>query len=262
MLDRGSETYLKPHERIDDLQLKGLKIIQNPEGFCFGIDAVLLSNFIKTKKNDFVVEFGTGTGIIPILLSGKANFNQLVAFEVQESVAEMAMRSVQMNGLEDRLTIINDNLINASQHVPNGSVNVVFSNPPYMSGEGGLKNEGELKTISRHEIYCTLEDIIKTASKLLQFRGRFYMIHRPNRMVDILTLCRTYKLEPKEIRMIQPYMGKRPNLFLIMCSKGGQPDLKFLDPLVVYNQDGTYTDEIYEIYQSENIDVFKREESI
>ena len=244
------------YERIDDLQLNGLRIIQNPSGFCFGIDAVLLSNFIKLKKGEIAVEFGTGTGIIPILLSGKTQFSKIHAFEVQHEVADMAKRSVSLNQLEDRIEILESNLTEASHFFQAGSVDVVFSNPPYMSGEGGIKNEHEMKRISRHEILCTLEDIISQASRMLRFRGRFYMIHRPNRMVDILTLCRQYKLEPKEIRMIQPFSDKKPNIFLIMCSKGGQSDLKFQDPLIVYEKDGNYTSEIYKIYGMENITVF------
>jgi len=249
--------YLKSGERIDDLQLDGLKIIQNPKGFCFGIDAVLLSNFIKLKRNESAVEFGTGTGIIPILLSGKASFEKIRAFEVQPEVADMARRSVMMNGLESRIEIIQDNLIEAGKYFEKGTLDVVFSNPPYISGEGGIKNDDTLKMISRHEILCSLEDIILQASRLLRFRGRFYMIHRPNRLVDILTLCRAHSLEPKEIRFIQPFHDKKPNIFLIMCSKGGQSDLKFHDPLVVYNKDGSYTDEIYRIYGMENITVFE-----
>jgi tRNA1Val (adenine37-N6)-methyltransferase len=254
-----NEVELKEHERIDDLQLGGLRIIQDPKGFCFGIDAVLLSNFIKLKPSDEVVEFGTGTGIIPILLTGKSTFKKIHAFEVQREVAEMAKRSVRLNKLCDKIEIIEDNLTQSSKYFESGVMDVVFSNPPYMSGEGGIKNDHTLKAISRHEVLCSLEDIIENASKLLKHRGKFYMIHRPNRLVDIIALCRQYKLEPKEIRMIQPYYDKRPNIFLIMCSKGGQSDLKFLDPLIVYEKDGSYTAEIHDIYGVENITVFKKD---
>lgn len=245
-----------PYERIDDLQLNGLRIIQNPKGFCFGVDAVLLSNFIKLKNGETAVEFGTGTGVIPILLSGRKSFKKISAFEVQPEVADMARRSVKLNGLEDRIEVIEDNLKEARKYIEPATVDVVFSNPPYMSTEGGIKNSHTMKTISRHEVLCTLEDIIREASKLLKFKGRFYMIHRPNRLVDILTLCRQYNLEPKEIRMIQPYSDKKPNIFLVMCSKGGNSDLKFMDPLIVYEKDGRYTDEIHRIYGMENITVF------
>lgn len=255
--DGLSDVIVYEEERIDDLQLNKLRIIQNPKWFCFGIDAVLLSHFIKLKRNDTVVEFGTGTGIIPILLSGKSTFSKIYAFEVQADVADMANRSIILNQLEDKIQVITDNLKNAHLHFKKGDIDVVFSNPPYMSGEGGIKNDHPQKTISRHETLCNLEDIISKASELLKFRGRFYMIHRPNRLVDIMTLCRKYKLEPKEIRMIQPYNDKKPNIFLLMCSKGGQSDLKFHDPLIVYNKDGSFTDEIYHIYKTENITVFE-----
>lgn len=257
-----TDVMIQPHERVDDLQLGGLKIIQNPKGFCFGVDAVLLSNFIRLKKNDVAVEFGTGTGVIPILLSGRKTFKKIIAFEVQPEVAEMANRSVRLNQLEDRIQIIEDNLKESGQYVEAGSVDVVFSNPPYMSTDGGIKNDHSLKAISRHEILCNLEDIISQASRLLKFKGRFYMIHRPHRLVDIVALCRKYKLEPKEIRMIQPYYDKKPNIFLIMCSKGGQSDLKFHDPLIVYEKDGRYTEEIYKIYGMENITVFSESEHL
>ena len=254
-----TEVIVHPYERIDDLQLGGLRIIQNPSGFCFGVDAVLLSNFIKLKSDERAVEFGTGTGIIPILLSGRKHFKKITAFEVQPEVADMAKRSVLLNGLNDRIEVVEDNLKEARKYIEPASVDVVFSNPPYMSTNGGLKNDHAMKTISRHEVLCTLEDIISEASKLLRFRGRFYMIHRPNRLVDILTLCRQYKLEPKEIRMIQPYADKKPNIFLIMCSKGGNSDLKFMDPLIVYEKDGRYTRDIHKIYGMENITVFSKE---
>lgn len=249
---------LRPGERIDDLQINGLRIIQDPAGFCFGIDAVLLSHFIRVKNNEQMVEFGTGTGVIPILLSARTSFQKIYAFEVQPEVANMAKRSVFMNHLEDKIEIVEDNLVDVLNHIKAGTMDVVFSNPPYMSASGGIKNEDVKRSISRHEILCNLEDVIEKASKLLKFRGRFYMIHRPNRMVDILTLCRKYNLEPKEIRMIQPYYDKRPNIFLMMCSKGGQSDLKFLDPLIVYEKNGNYTKEIFDIYDSAQITVFDK----
>ncbi len=253
-------TWLKDGERIDDLQLKGLKIIQNPNGFCFGIDAVLLSHFVSLKANDKVVEFGTGTGIIPILLSGKSLFQHITAFEIQKDVADMAMRSVQMNALEDKISIVHDNLKNASQYIGLGSANVVITNPPYMPINGALVNPTEYKAISRHEVHSSLEDIIATASSLLTFKGKFFMIHRPNRMMDIVSLCRKYQLEPKVIRMIHPFVDKEANIFLLMCSKGGKPDLKVLPPLVVYDAYQRYNAEIYDIYQSVNMTSFTKED--
>lgn len=248
--------YAHDYERIDDLQLNGLKIIQNPDGFCFGIDAVLLSDFVKLKKRDIGVEFGTGTGVIPILLSGKTSFQKIYAFEVQHDVADMAMRSVAMNQLADQIEIIEDNLTQVAKYFAKQSVDVVFSNPPYMQPDGGIKNPEDKKAISRHEVLCNLEDIISSANYLLKDGGQLYMIHRPNRLVDIIALCRQYKLEPKEIRMIHPFAGKRPNIFLMRCAKLGKPDLKFLDPLIVYEKPGVYTEEIYKIYGMVNMTSF------
>lgn len=250
--------FVKSHERVDDLQIDGLKIIQNPNGFCFGIDAVLVSNFAKVKKGSKVVDLGTGTGIIPLLVSAKSANSTISAFEIQEDVADMARRSVAMNGLEDRIDIILDNINNAMDHFVKHSVDVVISNPPYMASGVGEVNPSDYKAISRHEIYCTLEDIIRTASNLLRGSGQFFMVHRPNRLVDILTLCRQYNLEPKRIRFVHPFADKSPNIVLIHATKGGRPDVKIMEPLVVRNDDQSYTDEIFEIYKQTNITSFER----
>jgi tRNA1Val (adenine37-N6)-methyltransferase len=247
---------VREYERVDDLQVGGLKIIQNPEGFCFGIDAVLISNFAKVKRNAEVVELGTGTGIIPILIAGKTKAKKITAFEIQEEVAEMASRSVKLNDLEDRIQIINDDLKNVLKHIPKASKDVVISNPPYVQTNGGLVNPRDKKAISRHEVACVLEDVIRAAAGILNVGGSFYMVHRPQRLVDIVYLMRKYKLEPKEIRLVQPKVDKKPNIILVKGVRGGNPELKFLDPLVVYNDDGTYTDEIYDIYSEAKIDVF------
>lgn len=251
--------WVKPHERVDDLQLNGLKIIQDPKGFCFGIDAVLLSDFSKVLKGNTIVEFGTGTGIIPLLLSQKADFKKMYAFEVQEEVADMAKRSVALNQLTDKIEIICDNLKSSLNYVASGTVDAVVTNPPYMSSNMGLKNPSDRKAISRHEILCTLEDIIQNASKLLRFRGRFFMVHRPSRLVDIICLCRKYKLEPKRMRMIQPFENESPNIFLIECVKGGKPEMKVESPLIVYQGLGQFTDEIYKIYGMVNMTSFTKE---
>ena len=252
--------YVKPHERVDDLQIDGLKIIQNPNGFCFGIDAVLVSNFAKVKKGSKVVDLGTGTGIIPLLISAKSKDTKISAFEIQSDVADMARRSVAMNGLEDRIEIIEDNINNALEHFGKHTIDVVISNPPYMASGVGEVNPSDYKAISRHEIHCTLEDIIRTASGLLRGSGQFFMVHRPNRLVDILTLCRSYNLEPKQIRFVHPFADKSPNIVLIHATKGGRPDVKVLEPLVVRKEDRSYTEEIYEIYRQTNISSFERRE--
>lgn len=249
------EILLKEDERINDLQCKGLKIIQNPKGFCFGVDAVLLSNFCEIKKNATVVDLGTGTGIIPILIGGKSSAKKIYGVEIQKTVADMAARSVKLNKLDERIDIINKDLNDILNFIPVNTVDVVTSNPPYMSGDAGLKNSNDMKTISRHEIKCTLEDVISTASRLLKHNGHFYLVHRPHRLVDIMCLCREYKLEPKKLRFIHPNRNKKPNLLLLKAIKAAKPELKFLDPLYVYNEDGSYTEEIYSIYGRESIDI-------
>ncbi|SHK09811.1 tRNA1(Val) (adenine(37)-N6)-methyltransferase [Tepidibacter formicigenes] len=243
---------LKKTERIDDLQIKGLKIIQDKEGFCFGIDAVLLSNFTSIKNNSKVADLGTGTGIIPIIIAGKSKAKEIIGIEIQEEVANMAKRSVKLNNLQDRVKIINDDLKNIENILEVNTFHVVTSNPPYMHPQG-LKNRNDKKAISRHEIMCNLEDVIKAASRLLMHHGKFYMVHRPVRLADIITLSRRYKLEPKVIQFIHPKVGKAPNLMLVQFTKAGKAELKILDPLYVYKEDGDYTDEIKEIYAKEDI---------
>lgn len=248
------EALLKENERIDDLQCRGLKIIQNPKGFCFGVDAVLLSNFSEIKRDAKVVDLGTGTGIMPILIAGKSNASKIYGIEIQEQVADMAKRSIKLNKLEDRIEIINEDLKNIEELIEVNSTDVVLSNPPYMNQNGGLKNPEDLKAISRHEIKCTLEDVIRTAARLLKHNGHFYLVHRPHRLVDIMCLCRQYKLEPKKLMFVHPNRNKKPNLLLLKCIKAAKPELKLLDPLHVYNEDGGYTDEIYEIYGKESVE--------
>lgn len=249
---------IKPGERVDDLQLGGLRIIQNPQGFCFGIDAVLVSNFCEIRCGDTVADLGTGTGVIPLLIAGKSKAGRIVGFEIQEEVGDMARRSVQLNGLQERISIITDSFMNAEAHLPTGSVQVVVSNPPYVARGAGIHNQGSLKTGSRHEVHCTFDDVASTASRLLGNGGRFYLVHRPDRLADVITACRQYRLEPKRIRFVQPKPDTAPNMFLLKCVKGGGAELRFLPPLTVYNPDGTYREEIYDIYRLECIDVFDR----
>ena len=244
---------LLENERIDDLNLKGLKIIQQTNGFCFGMDAVLLSNFIKVRPNFVGADLGTGTGIIPILILGKSNLKKIYAFEIQEEVADMAQRSVLLNGLEDRATVICSDLKLANRHIEKCSLDFVVSNPPYMKTDG-LQNLNEKKKISRHEVKCSLEDIFVTAENLLKVSGVFYMVHRPNRLCDIFELCRKYRLEPKEMRMVYPYVGKAPNLVLLKIVKHGKTDLKLLYPLYVYEENRLFTKEIEMIYSKLTIE--------
>lgn len=250
---------IKDGERIDDLQLKGLRIIQNPNGFCFGIDAVLLSNFAKVKKNEKVVDLGTGTGVIPILLSGKTKASKLYGVEVQSEVADMARRSIALNALEEKIEIIEDNLKNTIMHLGKGKIDVVVTNPPYFSSGDAIVNPTSYKAISRHELLCNLEDVVSVGAGLLKHGGTMFMVHRPHRLVDILCSLRKHRLEPKEIRFVHPKRSKKPNIVLIKAVKFGNPELKFMDPLVVYEDDGSYTSEIYDIYSNVKIDVFGKD---
>ena len=235
-------------ERIDDLQRDGLKIIQNSGKFCFGIDAVLLSDFAKVRKNEKVLDIGTGTGIIPILLSAKTEGLEFTGIEIQEESAEMANRSVILNHLEDKVKIVNGDIKDSLKYFDRESFNVITSNPPYMVEFHGEGNENNEIAIARHEIKCTLDDVIREGSKLLKVSGRFYMVHRPFRLVEIFETFRKYNLEPKTMRMVHPFIDKEPNMVLIEAYKCGKPGIKTLKPVIVYKEPGVYTDEIYEIY--------------
>ncbi len=248
------EELVYPGERIDDLQINGLKIIQDPNCFCFGIDAVLLANFTVLKKNSRVVDLGTGTGIIPILVAGKNPSSQIVAVEIQERMAEMAARSVKLNHMENRIKVLNMDLRQAQIALEANQYDAVTVNPPYMHAEG-LINPNDNKAISRHEVMCTLEDVMKAASRLLKFRGSLFMVHRPQRLADIMCLGRSYKLEPKKIQFIQSGYNKKPNLLLIEFRKSAQPELLFLDPIVIYDQDGNYTEKVLEIYNKASLEI-------
>lgn len=242
------EIKLKENERIDDLEFKGLKIIQNKDGFCFGIDSVLLSDFAKNIKNAKVIDLGTGTGIINILLSGKTNNCNFVGVEIQEEVAEMATRSVKLNDLENRIEIINDNILNLKNTFKRKEFDVVVTNPPYKKINTGIINKEDKKIISRHEITANLEGFIQTASYLLKDYGEFYMVHRPDRLVDIFSIMRDEKIEPKKIKFVYPGKNKKANLVLIKGVKLGHPFLEYDDNLYVYDENGNYTKEILEIY--------------
>ena len=242
---------LKENERIDDLGCKDLKIIQNKNWFCFGIDSVLLVNFSKNiKKSANVLDLGTGTGIIPILLSGKNDCKKAIGVEVQENVAEMARRSVELNNLENKIEIVCDNVINLKERYKNSKFDVIITNPPYKKGGEGVINEVEEKLISRHEVKANLEDFIKTASGLLKDKGEFYIVHRPERLVDILSLMREYKIEPKLMQFVCSSYNKPPKLVLIKGVRNANAFLKVEKNLYIYDENGNYTKEIMDIYNN------------
>ena len=241
-------TDLMENERLDDLQRNGLKIIQKTNGFCFGMDAVLLSGFASVKPGERALDLGTGTGIIPLLLSAKTEGDHFTGLEIQTEIMKMAQRSVALNGLEKKIDIIQGDIKEASRIFGAASFDVVTSNPPYMNDAHGLKNPGDVKAISRHEVLCTLEDVVREGTKALKPGGRFYMVHRPHRLAEIITVMRQYKLEPKRMKFVHPFADKDANMVLIEAVRGGGAWLKLEPPVIVYKEPGVYTDEIYEIY--------------
>ncbi len=239
---------IKDYERVDDLHRNGYRLIQDPKRFCFGVDAVLLSGFAAAKKGDKVLDLGTGTGIIPILMSAKTQAAHFSALEIQPESAEMARRSVLLNDLQYKIDIVEGDIKKAAEIFKPSYFDVITTNPPYMNFEGGLKNSFDPKTIARHEVLCSLDDIALAAQKLLKFGGHFYMVHRPHRLTDIMCTLRAHKIEPKKIRFVQPYANREPNMVLIEGVRSGKPMVKVLPTLVIYKDDGTYTDEIIDIY--------------
>ena len=235
-------------ERIDDLQRNGYRIIQKKKGFCFGMDAVLLSGFAQVKEGEVAVDLGTGTGIIPILLEAKTKGKHFTGLEIQEEVAEMAGRSVRLNQLENRVDIVRGDIKEASRLFGKASFDVVTSNPPYMNDNHGLKNPELPKAIARHEVFCTLDDVCREASLLLKSGGRFYMVHRPHRLAEIITALKTYKLEPKRMKLVHPFVDKEANMVLIEAERGGRSMMKVEAPIIVYREPGVYTQEIYDVY--------------
>lgn len=247
-ITNSKEVILKENERLDDLQRNGYQIIQNSEKFCFGMDAVLLSGFARVKENAMVLDMGTGTGIIPILLEAKTKAKHLTGLEIQPESADMARRSVKLNGLQDKIDIIVGDIKEAGNIFSAASFDVITCNPPYMIGQHGIKNPDEPKAIARHEILCTLDDVLRNASRLLKPGGNFFMVHRPFRLAEIIVTMEKYKIEPKRMQLVYPYIDKEPNMVLIEGCRGGKPRMTVEKPLIVYKEPNVYTDEIYDIY--------------
>ena len=239
---------LRADERLDDLQIKGYEIIQSPGRFCFGMDAVLLSDFITVKPKESALDLGTGTGILPILMAAKYAGKHYTGLEIQEESADMARRSVRYNGLEEQINIETGDIKEASKIFGAASYEVITTNPPYMIGDHGLKNDNEALYIARHEVLCTLDDILRESARILKPKGRFYMVHRPFRLPEILAKMSAYRIEPKRMRLVHPYIDKEPNMVLIEGLRGGNPRLKVEPPLIMYDRDGSYTEELLRIY--------------
>ena len=239
---------LYPDERLDDLQRSGYHIIQNPKKFCFGMDAVLLSGFAKAKPGDNVLDIGTGTGVIPILMAAKTKAGHFTGLEIQHESADMAMRSIRYNHLEEDVRIVQGDIKEAADIFGAASFDVVTSNPPYMIGQHGLRNPDLPKAIARHEVLCNLEDVVSQAARVLRDRGRFYMVHRPFRLAEIMNVLTKYKLEPKRMQLVYPYIDREPNMVLIEALKGGNSRITVEPPLIVYKEPGVYTENILKIY--------------
>lgn len=242
------EVRLKDGERIDDLHRNGYRIIQQARGFCFGMDAVLLSGFAAVRSGERALDLGTGTGIIPILLKAKTEGEHFTALEIQPEVADMARRSVALNGLEENISVVTGDIKEASQIFGAASFDVVTVNPPYMNDRHGLKNPALPKAIARHEVLCTLEDVVREGAKVLKSGGRMYMVHRPHRLIEIVTAMTKYRLEPKRMKLVHPFVDKDANMVLIEAVRGGKSMIKVEKPLIVYKEPGVYTDEIYDLY--------------
>lgn len=236
------------NERLDELHRNGYYIIQDPKRFCFGMDAVLLSGFAMAQKGERALDLGTGTGIIPILMEAKTEGESFTALEIQEESADMARRSVLYNHLEKKIEIVTGDIKDASALFGASSFDLITTNPPYMIGEHGLSSASDAKAIARHEVLCTLDDILRESAKMLRPGGRFYMVHRPFRLAEIFSKMVEYKIEPKRMKLVYPYIDKEPNMVLIEGLRGGKSRLTVEKPLIVYKEQGVYTDEIYDIY--------------
>ncbi|MGN1205527.1 MAG: tRNA1(Val) (adenine(37)-N6)-methyltransferase [Eubacterium sp.] len=246
------EELMLPGERLDDLQRDGLMIIQNPNWFCFGMDAVLLSSFANVAEGKSVLDLGCGNGIIPILMSSKTKAGHIEGLEIQPDIAEMAKRSVKYNKLNNRVHITTGDIKEAATIFGAASFDVITTNPPYMSESHGLTNPAGHKAIARHELKCTLEDVLMASAKLLKPRGHFFMVHRPSRLGEIISKMVSYRIEPKRMQLVYPYVDKEPNMVLIEGTRGGNPGMTVEKPLIVYKELNVYTQQLLEYYDIRN----------
>lgn len=236
-------------EQIDTPHLKGFKIVQNKNFFKFGIDAVLLENFVKVRRDEQIVDFCSGNGIIPILLCAEHNIKMISGIEIQSEVADLFLKSVRLNKLEEKINVINDDIKNVRKYFLPQSVNVVTCNPPYIKAQNLDKNKNDFLSVARHEILCTLEDVMKNASYVLKPAGRFYLIHRPERLAEFFLTGKKYNLEAKRLRFVQPKEGKIPSMVLMEFVKCAGQGIIVEPPLIVYSDDGEYSEEVKRIYR-------------
>ena len=242
------EIKLKEEERLDELQRNGYRIIQNPKKFCFGMDAVLLTGFAHAGAGDRLLDLGTGTGIIPLLMEAKYHCASLTGLEIQPESADMAARSVALNGLSDKIDIVVGDIKEADQIFLSASFDCVTCNPPYMIGRHGIVNPDAPKAVARHEILCTFEDVAAQTARLLKPGGHFFLVHRPFRLAEIMVTLVKHRLEPKRMQLVHPYADKEPNMVLLEAVRGGRPRMKVEPPLIVFREPGVYMPEIGEIY--------------
>lgn len=242
------EVNIKSTERIDDLERNNLKIIQDPGKFCFGMDAVLLSGFVHVKKDAKVLDMCTGTGIIPILLTAKTEASFIDALEIQKESAEMAGRSVLLNDLQNKIKITTGDVKEADKIYGKAVFDAVTCNPPYMIDNHGLKNPDDAMAIARHEVLCSFDDVAREAAAVLKPGGNLFLVHRPFRLAEIFETLKKYKLEPKRMQLVYPFVDKEPNMVLIEASRGGRSRMEILKPLIIYKQADVYTDDIYQLY--------------
>ena len=237
---------IKENERLDDLQISGLFIIQDTKRFCFGMDAVLLSGFVSIKDGARVLDMGTGTGILPLLLSAKTKASKLTGLEIQTESADMARRSVEYNRavLQARVEIVEGDIKEAGEIFGPASFDAVTCNPPYMKKGNGLVNPDEALAIARHELKCTFDDVARESAKVLAPGGRLFLVHKPERLSELLCTLTKYKLEPKRVRVVYPYADKEPEMVLIEAVKGGKSGMKLEKPLIIFERNGEYTEEI------------------
>lgn len=247
---------IRKNERIDDLGINDLKIIQNKEYFCFGTDSVLLANFVKSENsNNVILDLCSGSGVIPIILSAKKKYKKIFGVEIQSEMYDLFDRNIKINNLEDSIISINENVKDIkdirkkiTSIMEKDKIDIITCNPPYKEIGTGLTTNHDVKTIAKCEVMCNLEDIFITSSKLLGKGGKLYLVHKPERLGDLIYFGRKYNLEAKEIRFVYPKINKKPSIVLISYRKDGGNETKVLEPLIEYNDDMSYTDEIYRIY--------------
>lgn len=250
------EIKINENERIDELGINDLKIIQNKEYFCFGTDSVLLANFVKSESsNNVILDLCSGSGVIPVIISAKKKYKKIFGVELQKEMYELFQKNILYNNLEEKIVDINENIKNIKEikkevleNTGSEKVDIIVCNPPYKTLGTGFETKHDVKTIAKCEVMCNLEDVIKTSSKLLSKKGRLYLVHKPERLADLICIGRKYNLEAKEIRFVYPQVNKKASIVLVSYIKEGGNETKVLEPLIEYNEDMSYTKEIYNIY--------------